>query len=93
MFRSSKKNIIEADIRNILKIISDRIRVHDDNYWAAFFANIKMDGKTYWKINGLCGLQNKIELPDLVIDSTDHTDYDGGAIQSSIIMKTNIGKR
>ena len=89
-----RKNIIEADIRNISKIISDRIRLHEDNYWAAFFANIKMDGKTYRKIKGLCGLQNKIELPDLVIDPTDHTDYDGGVIQSdsSIIMKTNIDK-
>ena len=89
-----RKNIIEADIRNISKIISDRIRLHEDIYWAAFFANIKMDGKTYRKIKGLCGLQNKIELPDLVIDPTDHTDYDGGVIQSdsSIIMKTNIDK-
>ena len=45
-----RKNIIEADIRNISKIISDRIRVHEDNYWATFLANIKMDGKTYRKI-------------------------------------------
>ena len=50
--------------------------------------------KTYRKIKRLCGLQNKIELPDLVIDSTDHTNYDGGVIQSdgSVIMKTNIDK-
>ena len=57
-----RKNIIEVDIRNISKIISDRIRLHEDIYWAAFFANIKMDGKTYRKIKGLCGLQNKIEF-------------------------------
>ena len=84
-----RKATLEAIVRNLSKIISDRIRIHEDSYWSKYFASIKMNSKTYKKVKGLCGLRNNLELPELHTDQSDNLDYEGGMIQNDgkIIFK------
>lgn len=66
-----RKQLIKVIIRNLDKIIRDLIALHEESYWNEYFRNIQMNNMTYRKIKGLCGLNRRNELPDLVSPNGD----------------------
>ncbi|XP_017481195.1 PREDICTED: RNA-directed DNA polymerase from mobile element jockey-like [Rhagoletis zephyria] len=93
-----RKNTLTAIIRNLTKIIEERIRLHEDRYWSNYFAKIRMNNKTYSKIKGLCGLKKTSEIPDLIINRENididlpYVDPTSNNNSSDIVLTENLYK-
>lgn len=70
-FDIDRKNLLKAIIRNLDKIIKELIINHETEYWNNYFRNLKMNNMTYKKIKGLCGLNKKCVLNDLISPNGD----------------------